>query len=266
MTINYIYYYLDGGPDRVATHPFSHYLFAEQARVFCVWLANRNEIKTGLPKPVSLRIEIVEPDREPTVRLFERSYVVECPVPPEQYTHLPFEMVEGRLSKIFRAKGLTTEAEMRPLFSAPEANALFLDILIQSLNTCRGVFTTDVAQIRENFQRFADNGYVVSWIKARKRMTEFGGMAELEYIMDAYSMRKEIVLRRKGVEVDRCLVTETGLDEISWGGSFDMKVEGREVVMGNGTYRYEPFNGVRIVSLCPSEQDQSDQTPPVTSP
>lgn len=249
MRINYLNFHLDRGSDPVGIHPFSHYLFAEQARAFCVWLTDRNDIEIDLPKPVSLRIEIVEPDRTPSVRLFDGYYIVECPVPPEDYTRLPFVMVEGRMSKRFRAKGLATEAEMQPLFSASVANGLFLDILDKSLNICRKVFNTDMAQIRENFQRFADNGYVVSWVKARRRFAEFGAMAELEYILDGYSMRKEIIVRRKGVEIDRCLVTETGPDELQWGRSFDMKIEGREVVMGSGTFRYEPFKGVRIVSL-----------------
>lgn len=266
MTINYLDFHLDRGSDPTATHPFSHYLFAEQARAFCVWLAYRNDMLTDLSKPVSLRIEIVEPDREPTVRLLDGNYIVECPVPSERYTRLPFKMVEGRMSRVFRAKGLTAEADMQPLFSAPEANGLFLEILVQSLNTCREVFNTDVAQIHKKFQSFADNGYVASWIKARKRMADFGAIAELEYILDAYSMRKEIVLRRKGVEVDRCLVQETGPDEIQWGGRFDMKIEGREVVMGHGTFRYEPFKGVSIVSLVPVALDEPDQKPPLRSP
>ncbi|TXH95586.1 MAG: hypothetical protein E6Q73_14560 [Pseudorhodobacter sp.] len=258
MILDYISFYLERDSDPVGLHPFSHYLFGEQARAFCIWLAYRNDIKIDLPKPVSLRIEIVEPDREPSVRRSEKCYIVECPVIPTRYTHLPFEMVEGRMSKLFRAKGLTTEAKMRPLFSAPEANALFLDILDKSLNTCRKVFNTNTSQIHVNFQRFADNGYVASWIKVRKRFAEFGATAELEYILDGYSLRKEIVVRRKGDEIDRCLVTENGPDELQWGGGFDMKIEGREVVMAHGTFRYEPFKGVRMVSLSPSAQGKPD--------
>jgi hypothetical protein len=252
MKVNNIYFYLDRERAPQQLHPFSHYLFREQASVFCYWLTKKNQLLVGLPTPISLRIEIVDPARPSAVKLINRSeYVVECPVPFERYATLPFKMVEGRMSKLFRARGLTAEVEMRPLFDAAKSNDLFLEILLSCLGFCKGIFQTDVGEIRDSFRKFLETKFEISWIKERKRFTEFGGMAELEYSLDAFSMRKEIILRRKGVEIDRSLVTEDGPEELNWAGTFPMKIEGSEVVLGYGTYRYEPFRGVRIVSLSP---------------
>jgi hypothetical protein len=250
MKIDDICFHLDREADPVSLHPYAHFLLGQQPSAFIYWMVIENEIKTGLPKPIKLRIEIVSPPRRPSVRILNGStYIVELPVRFERFSLLPFKMVEGRMSKIFRLKGLTTEPELHHLFDAPASNAFFLEILLQALENCIAVFQADTDDIRQNFQRFTEKNYIVTWIKATKRFPEYQGVAVLHYILDSYSMKKEIALLRNGNEVDRCLVEETGPHHMQWAGPFPIRVEGREVVMGHGTFRYEPFRGVRVVSL-----------------
>jgi hypothetical protein len=243
---------MDSKSDPVLLHPYAYFLFEQQSSAFIYWMVIENKIKIDRLKPIYLRIEIVDPARQSNVRLFDGStYIVEVPVPSERLSSLPFKMVEGRMSKIFRLTGLTAEPDLHHFFNEPESNALFLELLLKALSECRKFFHVDAGEVQQNFQHFVENNYVVSWVKARRRFQEFHGVAVLYYTLDSYSMRKEIALIQKGVEVDRRLVTETGPHYLQWSGSFPIKVEGREVVMGNGTYRYEPFCEVRVVSLSP---------------
>lgn len=196
-------------------HAFRHWMLDSQSRALCIHLA-RNWKRPGSDEllKVAPRLQFCL-DSEGPAAVYPpaphetiRRWTIYTPFDPEGFFALPYRKVETLMSEQMRKTNPDEPPEYMPLYDAEPLNRALWDVMEAALRFCAKDIALDLAAARLLVSAFLADGCRTVWTETTKALPEVDATGRVECILTGRSLRKDLVLRRKGQDFFRQWIGE----------------------------------------------------------
>lgn len=205
-------------------HAFRHWMLDSQSRALCIPLA-RNWQRPGSDKllKVAPRLQFCL-DSEGPAAVYPpaphetiRRWTIHAPFDPDRFFALPCRKDETLMSEQWRKTNPDEPPEYMPLYDAEPLNRALWDVMEAALRFCAKDIALDLAAAGQLVTEFLADGCRTVWTETSKALPEVDATGRVECTLTGRSLRKDLVLRRKGQEFFRQCIREERPDHLSAG-------------------------------------------------